>query len=120
MNFGQPVALVTRTRTGYDSDGNPVYGVTFTLTTGGFAPGGAVENDQGQVQVVAQPTLYPDEYDVDLTAVDAIVIDPQIDGDQITTPESDWYEVDGKTQPWQSPFTGWQAGTAIPLKQVTG
>lgn len=117
---GRQVALVTRTADGYDDDGNVRYITSFVLKTGGFAPGGLTESDQGQTQTVSQPTLYLDEYLPDIAAVDAIVLDPVIEGDQITTPPSDWYEVDGGVQPWQSPFDGWQPGTAIPLKKVTG
>lgn len=116
---GTPVALVTRVKGEPDADGNDTWTETFTTTTSGFAPETTSENDQGQIQVTDQPILYLDHL-VILTAVDQVVISPTIVDGVITTPQSDRYEIDGKPKPWTSPFDGWEAGTAIPLKQVNG
>ena len=109
MNFphGETVTLVARAVTGQDGDGNDVYGETLTDVIGGFDPAIGFERVGGMDQVSTQPQVYlPPGTVVD--SVDAVVV------------RGLRYEVDGTTNDWRSPFTGWAPGVVIPLKRVTG
>jgi hypothetical protein len=107
-DFGITVALITRTKSGIDRDGNDVYStVETTIEDCAFDPGGSTELVQGQDMVITQPTLYvPAGTVVDSYA--AFLINGQK------------FEVDGSPNDWSSPFTGWTPGVAIRLKRVTG
>lgn len=105
--FAQTVTLITRTVTGQDAYGNDIYGETSTTATAAFNPGTSAEVVQGQDLVTIQPSLYlPPE--VDPQPVDAVEVGGQR------------FEVDGDTNVWQSPFTGWQPGNVLKLRRVTG
>jgi hypothetical protein len=40
--------------------------------------------------------------------------------DEVVLPNGQRYRVDGEPGSWQSPFTGWQPGMELALKDVTG
>jgi hypothetical protein len=105
--FGQQVTLISRTVTGQDSYGNDVYGETSTTVVAAFNPGGSTELVQGQDMVTVQPTVYLPA-SVQPLAVDAVLVNGQR------------FDVDGVTDVWQSPFTGWHPGNVVKLKRVTG
>jgi hypothetical protein len=107
--FAVPVTLVRRTVTGRDISGNDVYTETSVSTTGVFAPGRSVEQTDGGETVIYQPTIFGIPEDVDVTAIDAVIVN----GDE--------YEIDGAPQEGLlSPFTGWEPGQILTLKKVTG
>lgn len=116
MTFGQPVVAIYRTPAGEDSYGKQTFTETRKNVTGGFAPssgkasvGGTAESTVGQDQVVYQPTLFLLGFTLlDLEPIDAF----EIAGVR--------YEISGDREPWQSPFTGWQAGLVVPLRRVSG
>jgi hypothetical protein len=107
FSYGTPVTLISRTVTGQDSYGNDVYSETSTTVTAAFSPGTSIELVQGQDLVTVQPTLYLPP-DVQPQAVDAVLVG------------GERFEVDGSTEVWQSPFTGWHPGNVVKLKRVTG
>jgi hypothetical protein len=105
--YGQQITLITRTRSGQDTYGNDIYTESSTVVTGAFNPGTSVELVQGQDLLTVQPTIYLPP-DVQPQAIDAV----EVDGLR--------FDVDGDTNVWQSPFTGWQPGNVVKLKRVTG
>lgn len=102
-----PVTLITRTVSGQDAYGNDTFTETQTTINAAFAPGTSLELVQGQDLVTIQPTLYLPP-DVDPNPIDAVLVDGQR------------YDVDGDTDVWMSPFTGWHPGNVVKLKRVTG
>lgn len=128
MEFGAPtaLALVHRSVTGQDGDGNDIPGFTAVLAWGAFAPGGTSENIAGQDRVISQPTVYLDDVSVSLAAVDAVVVAPDVVDGALVLDGSGYpvggtsYEVDGDPGTWVSPFDGWAPGIAVPLHKVAG
>lgn len=120
MRFTQPVALVAQTVTGRNSLGQPTYSETLTGTVGAFAPGGSAETLNSSDTVVDQPTVYL-PVDTDVTAVDAVIIEPALDdnGDPVAG-TGVRYDVDGDPKVWVSPFTRWAPGVEVRLRRVTG
>lgn len=105
--FGDPITVITRTKSGVDGYGNDTFTETSAVVTGAFDPGGSVESTDGRDTVVTQPqALMP--YGTTVTPTSVLVI------------AGLRYEVDGTANPWKSPFTGWRAGLAVPLRRVTG
>ena len=105
--FGEMITLVRRTVTGQDGDGNDVYGETLTDVSGAFDPAVGFERTQGMDQVESQPQVLLPAGTV-VASVDAVIV------------RGLRFEVDGTANVWNSPFTGWAAGVAVPLKRVTG
>jgi hypothetical protein len=105
--FGTPITLVKRAKAAPDALGNDTWTTTDVVTSGAFNPGSSAELVQGQDLLTQQPTVYLPP-DVDLTAVDAVVVY----GEQ--------FEVDGAPKRWVNPFTGWNPGVEVKLKRVTG
>ena len=105
--FGETITLVRRTVTGQNGDGNDVYGETLTDVSGAFDPAVGFERTQGMDQVESQPQVYLPAGTV-VASVDAVIV------------RGLRFEVDGTANVWNSPFTGWSAGVAVPLKRVTG
>jgi hypothetical protein len=105
--YAQTVTLISRTVTGQDAYGNDVYIETSTTVDGAYSPGGSTELVQGQDLLTVQPTVYLPS-NVAPQSVDAVLIDGLR------------FDVDGDTDVWRSPFTGWSPGNVIRLKRVTG
>lgn len=113
MPYGDQITVTTRTQTGVDDYGDPVYSTTSITRKGAFAPTIGVENTTGQDQVVAQPqALFTGQAAVEVAAV--------ISSTSALTIRGKSYEVDGDAADWRSPFTGWHAGLVVPLKRTTG
>jgi hypothetical protein len=105
--FGEPITVVTRAKTGVDDYGDDVFAETSLVVTGAFDPAIGYESTVSGDTVVTQPqALLP--YNTPVTSQSVLVI------------RGDRYEVDGTPNPWRSPFTGWEAGLAVPLRRVTG
>lgn len=105
--FGDSITVITRTKSGTDAYGNDTFTETSVAVVGAFDPTIGLEQTNGRDTVVTQPqALLP--YGTVLTSTSVLVI------------RGDKYEVDGSPDYWRSPFTGWQAGLAVPLKRVTG
>lgn len=108
FRFADTASLLTRTVTGTDADGNDVYGSAATVVAGcAFDPGLSNEIIGGRDMVTTQPTLYMPA---------GTVVGPV---DRVTV-RGDTYEVDGSPDEWTGPFTGWNAGVVVKLRQVTG
>lgn len=105
--LGSPITVVTRTRSGVDAFGNDIFTTTTTTVSGVFAPGGSVENVQGEDVIVTQPRAFLPA-GTDVTAIDAV----EVGGIS--------YEVDGDPNVWANPFTGAQPGIQLALRRVTG
>ena len=74
----------------------------------GFNPGQSSEPTQeARNAVITQPEVYAPTGS-DVLAGDRLVV------------RGDTYDVDGKPAVWRSPFTGWQPGVVIVLKEVEG
>lgn len=98
---------------GKDRFGNPLPGDTFTVAGCAVAPAGSSELVNGQATVLEQDTLYA-PFEADIQPQDEVVI-PE---GQVVPPGT--YQVDGRPQPWRSPFTGAGAGTVVRLTRATG
>jgi len=106
--FAQPVTWVSRAVSGQDAYGNDTRAPTLVQTSAVFAPGGSVELTAAANQVTTQPTLYGVDVDLPVKATDQFIVGA------IT------FEVDGDPQLLASPFTGWQPGQVVALREVTG
>lgn len=108
FSFGEPITVVTRTKTGVDSYGDDVYTESSVTVTGAFDPAiGYESTTQGGDTVVSQPqALLP--YGTAVGPLSVLVI------------RGDRYEVDGTPNQWRSPFDGTEFGVAVPLRRVTG
>lgn len=106
--IGHTVTLVTRTRSGVDSDGNDVLTETPTDVAGCVVwPRGSSELLQGQDTTIAGLwVLFPAGTTV--TAIDAVIVD------------GDTWEVDGDPEQHRSPFTGRSPGVVVALSKVRG
>lgn len=110
VTFTVPVVLSSRVKSGTDSYGNDVYTPTNSTVDGIFAPGGSVEQLQGQDVVTDQPTVFLPTGTA-VAAVDAVTVGGQR------------FEVDGTPNVWPpNPFTGWlpEFSVQVKLKRVTG
>lgn len=105
--YGDPITVITRTKSGVDEFGNDVFTEAAAVVTGAFAPAVSGESTDGRDTVVSQPqALLP--YGTAVSPNSVLVIGGLR------------YEVDGTPNDWRNPFTGWQAGLAVPLRRVTG
>lgn len=106
--FGDQVTITSRTQTGVDDYGQPVYDDTQTVVRGVFSPSDTVRDAQtGSFQIVERPNvLLPYGTQIDTTSTVAV-------GD-VT------YYVDGVPQSWKSPFSGWKAGMKVALTTARG
>jgi hypothetical protein len=108
--FTVPVVLSSRVKSGTDAYGNDVYTPTDSTVDGIFAPGGSVEQLQGQ-DIVTDPA---DRVSADRDQrgrVDAVTVGGQR------------FEVDGAPNVWPpNPFTGWlpEFSVEVKLRRVTG
>jgi hypothetical protein len=106
--FGETITVITRTKTGVDGYGNATYGESSVDVIGAFDPAIGFESTAGNHdQVTSQPQA--------LLPFDAVV-----DSNTVLVIRGKRFEVDGEPNYWQSPFSGWQAGLAVPLKRQTG
>lgn len=106
--FGGDVTVHRRVLAGSDIYGNDRYtDVDADVDAIAFAPGGSTEVTQGRDTITVQPTLY-------------LPADAVIDGLSAVTVDGVRYDVDGRPNRWQSPFTGWAPGVEVRLKAVTG
>jgi hypothetical protein len=105
MPFGITVTVQHRAQ---DRKGN--WGVIGTDTISGcaWAPGTSTEDTQARDQVVETGVLYAPPN----SATSAY--------DRIVFPDGTTYDINGTPSPYQSPFTGWAPGVAVPLKRITG
>lgn len=105
--FGEPITIVTRVKSGTDDYGDDTFTESTVTVSGAFDPTIGIEYTGSGDTVVTNPqALLP--YDAPVTSTSVLVI------------RGDRYEVDGEPNQWRSPFTGWEAGLAVPLKRVTG
>lgn len=110
--IGEPITVTTRTQTGVDDYGDPVYSTTSITRSGAFAPTIGVENTNGQDQVVTQPqVLFTGQAAADVAAV--------VNSNSQVTVRGKNYEVDGDVPDWVSPYSGQRAGLQVPLKRTT-
>jgi len=104
---GEPITVITRTKSGKNDYGDDVYTETATTVTGGFAPAIGFESTAAGDTVVTQPQAYLPTGTL-VTPTSVLVI------------RGDRYEVDGTPEDWRDPFDGWTPGIAVPLRRVTG
>lgn len=102
-------SLVTRAKTGEDSDGNDILGETTVSVPAVFAPAGSVESVAGRDLVIDSDTFY-------LAA--AAGLSPDAFG--AIDYQGQRFEINGSPQLWVSPFSGQTAGWAVPVKRVSG
>lgn len=113
FSYGEPITVTTVTQSGTDDYGDPVTTSTSITRNGAFAPAIGYESTNGQDQVVSQPqALFTGQAAVDVAAV--------ISSTSSLTVRGLVYQVDGDPGDWRSPFTGWHAGLAVPLKRTAG
>jgi hypothetical protein len=105
--YDTPITLVKRVKGVPDALGNDTWMTVQTAASGVFNPGGSAELVQGQDLLTVQPTVYLPPA-TDISAVDAVIV------------FGDTYEVDGRPNRWQSPFSAWSPGVEVKLKRVTG
>lgn len=110
MNFphGQSVTWLQRSTGPVDADGNNTFTWTPVAVAGAaFNPGPSIETVQGMDMVVDSPTLYLPPT-VSPSAYDRFQVGAET------------YEVAGSPNQYKSPFTGWNPGTVVALKGVSG
>lgn len=109
LTFTVPTTIHKRVKSGTDALGNDIWSVTdVDVDAQAFTDGSSVEVLQGQDIVITQPTVYYPP-GTDVSGIDSVTV------------YGDTYEVDGKPAAHlQSPFTGWQPGVVVRLKEVTG
>jgi hypothetical protein len=100
---------VTVRRYRLDKYGDRALVLSFQLGQCAFAPRVTSESDNRSTTVVA----------------DAELIAPPWSGvqaqDVVQLPDGSTWEVQGRPEEWQSPFTGaWRPGDVVPLKRTTG
>lgn len=114
--YGTPVTLVKRVKV-VDANGKPVpdsFGndqwttTQTTVTAQAFVPGISTEQVQGQDMLTVQPTVYLPP-GTDVSFLDAVI-----------GPDGVQYEIDGSPNSPVSPFTAWQPGIIVKLRNVTG
>lgn len=93
-----------------DRFGNTLPGTSHEESGAGIAPGGSSEANADSATVEWDLDLIFHERVPDIRAHDQVVIP-----DDPTT-----YEVHGRPRVSRNPYTGWDAGTVIRLKGVTG
>lgn len=103
----EPITVTTRTQTGTDAYGLPIYDTSSVARDGLFAPQGGIENTAGQDTVISQPTVYfTDQAATDVAAV--------ADSNSAVTVRGDPYEVTGEPVLWAG------GGLVLTLKRTTG
>lgn len=113
MLFPYGVTVTVERSTGSDRFGNPLPADTHTLEGCALAPAGSIEFVNGQATVVDQDTLYCD-FDADLRPQDVVIVP---DGAPVPPGR---YQVDGRPQRWQNPYTDLKAGTVARLNRGEG
>ena len=111
--YTESVTVTTRTKTGVDAYGDPIYSTVSTVSQGIFQPStGSKITASGDV-VTSQPqVLFTGQPADDVAAI--------VTSDSQVTVRGRTYIVDGEPGDWLSPTTGRRAGLQIPLKLVTG
>jgi hypothetical protein len=107
MSFPFGITVVFQTL-GQDRFGNRTVTGTQSVAGCAFAPGASSEQDNAQDEVIEQGTVYA-PFGTNVTAYN-----------QAVTPDGLVWEIQGTPSSWENPFTGWQAGVAIPLKRTVG
>lgn len=104
--FGETVVLNRRTKTGVDSDGNDVYGITpTTLTKVPVWPRNASELVQGEdMLITGLSALLPPGTSV--TGIDSVTVYGKN------------YEVDGEPGHYRNPFTNLDPGVLLNLTRI--
>jgi hypothetical protein len=97
---------VRRYRT--DRYGDRVLVSTFQLTRCIYAPRTSSEDDDRSTTVVADAELFVPAH---------AALQPS---DEIELADGTTWEVNGRPEPWRSPFGGWAPGDVIPLNRTTG
>lgn len=107
--FAMVCQFITRTKTGTDGLGNPVYvdGASVSVPGCLLAPGGSTETLGNQDTTDDQPTLYVPNGAPVPTAIDVVV-----------HPTAGRFEVDGSPDVW--PATAGGYSIVVRLRQVTG
>jgi hypothetical protein len=101
--FGDPITIITRAKSGVDSYGDDVFTESSVTVSGAFDPAIGIESLGAGDTVVTQPqALLP--YGTVVSSNSVLLI------------RGLRYEVDGTPNDWSSPFTGWAAGVAVPLR----
>lgn len=113
MPYGEPITVATRTQTGVDGYGDPVYSTTSVTCKGAFAPSETGKLTDGGQLVTSQPTVL-------FTGKDADNVAAVVTSNSQITVRGKAYEVDGEPSDWVNPFTGNHAGITIPVKRSTG
>lgn len=88
----------------------------FTISGCAFAPGGSFEDTDGRNQLTRRGTVYLPSGIHQVPATAKLVIPASVTGD---TADTTW-EVEGDKEYWRSPLSGWQPGSELPVKRVTG
>lgn len=100
---------VTVRRYHQDKYGDRALTLSFQLAHCAFAPRTTTEDDNRSTTV---------EADAELIAPPGSGIQPQ---DVVQLSDGSTWEVQGRSEEWQSPFTGaWRPGDVVPLKRATG
>lgn len=108
--FAQQWTLIGRVKSGVDAYNDDVFTETRVAVPAVFAPGGSAEITNGGDTVTSQPTLYGIPAGTDVSAFDAV-----------ESPAGVRYEIDSDPAEYQpNPFSGWQVGTVLNLRKVTG
>lgn len=105
--YGDSVTITTRTRTGTDAYGDPIYDTSTKTVKGAFSPTDTVEAQDGSHQVIDRPNvLLPPTASVDSDSL-------------VTVVGIDW-QVEGTPQAWRSPFSGREFGIKVLLYTTKG
>jgi hypothetical protein len=100
---------VTVRRYRLDKYGDRSLVLSFQLGQCAFAPRTTSESDNRSTTVVADAELFAPPW----SGVQA--------QDVVQLPDGSHWEVQGRPEEWQSPFTGaWRPGDVVPLKRTTG
>lgn len=101
--------VVTVKRYRQDKYGDRSLIATFQVSQCAFAPRSSTETDNRSTTVIA---------DAELLAPPWNGIQAQ---DVVELPDGSSWDVQGRPEEWQSPFTGaWRPGDVVPLKRTTG
>lgn len=106
--FPESFTILTRTKSGTDSDGNDVYSTVEVATSGAFAPAGSTEITQSRDTVIEHDTLYITDGQPAPKVVDRVRARGVV------------REVDSIPELFHNPFTGAEPGAVVRLVSVTG
>lgn len=113
--YGETLTIITRTKTGVDDYGDPIYTDSTITAIGAISPAIGIETLGSGDQTSIEPRASfmgaeADRVSAVLTSTSAIA---RADGKT--------FEVDDEPLGTVvNPFTGWRAGITVPLKRVTG